>query len=80
MSTTKNTYEIKKPEGTFYSDFTFSKGYLYAIFEHDSRVSYVKVTKTDITNETWIKRDNDGKILGFAGNVTETPASLIFNI
>jgi hypothetical protein len=73
------TYIVKKPQGTFYSDFTFSKGYLYAIFEHDQRVSNIKVCKTDITNETWIQRTG-GKITGFAGEVKETETDLIITL
>ena len=74
------THQIKKPAGTFYSDFTFDKGKLYAIFEHDNRVSHIPVCKTEITNDTWIQRDEQGKIQGFAGNVQETPTHLIITL
>ena len=74
------THIVKKPAGTFYSDFTFFKGYLYAIFEHDMRVSNIKVCKTDITNKTWIIRDADGKIAGFNGDLKETPTELLITL
>ena len=74
------THAVKKPTGTFYSDFTFHNGHLYAIFEHDSRVSNVKVCKTELTNDTWIQRSQDGKITGFAGEVQETETELIITL
>lgn len=73
-------HSIEKPKGTFYTDFTFDKGYLYGIFEHDQRVTHKRVTKTDITNDTWIKRDPAGNIAGFNGNVTETDTHLIIEL
>lgn len=74
------THIVKKPAGTFYSDFTFQNGNLYAIFEHDSRVSNVKVCRTELTNDTWIQRNQDGKITGFAGEVKETETELIITL
>lgn len=73
-------HAVKKPKGTFYSDFTFSKGYLYAIFEHDCRVSNIKVCKTELTNDTWIQKDQNGKITGFAGEIQETETELIITL
>lgn len=73
-------HSIEKPKGTYYTDFTFDKGYLYGIFEHDSRVSYKRMARTDITNDTWIKRDPTGKIAGFNGEVKETDTHLIIEI
>ncbi len=67
------TFEVFKPEGTIYSDFTFKNGKLYAIFErNDGRVNTSEVCKTDITNETWIIRDEEGVIKGFNGQIEET--------
>lgn len=75
------THEVFKPEGTMYSDFTFNKGHLYAIFErNDGRINTVKVCPTEITNETWINRDENGKITGFNGEVKETEKSLIITL
>ena len=74
------THVIKKPAGTFYSDFNFQNGHLYAIFEHGSRVSNVKVCRTELTNDTWILRNQDGKITGFAGEVKETETDLIITL
>lgn len=73
-------YEAIKPKGTFYSDFTISNGCFFAIFEHGSRISKINMGKTELTNETWIKRDLSGKILGFAGEVEETKEKLIIKI
>jgi len=73
-------HEIKKPAGTFYTDFTFNNGHLYAIFEHDSRVSNIKVCKTGLTNETWINKNAEGKITGFNGEVTETETHLVITL
>ncbi len=73
-------HSIEKPKGTFYSDFTFQNGYLYAIFEHDSRTTTKKVCKTSLTNETWINRDADGKITGFNGNVVETETHYLITL
>lgn len=67
------TFEVFKPKGTIYSDFTFSNGKLYAIFELDNgRVKTETICKTSITNETWIIRDEKGKIQGFNGNIEDT--------
>ena len=74
------TYEIKKPKGTFYTDFTFNKGNVYGIFEHDCRVSTIKGGPTELTNDTWINRGPDGNILGFNGNIQETETTLIITV
>jgi len=72
--------EIKKPAGTFYTDFDFQNGHVYGIFEHDQRVSYIKGPKTELTNDTWINRDQDGGIISFNGTVTETETHLIITL
>lgn len=41
------TYEIIKPEGTFYTDYDIVKGKCYAIFEHDVRVTTKFVCHTE---------------------------------
>lgn len=46
-------HKIKKVDGTFYSDYIISNGECYAIFEHDSRVSYKFVCKTTKENKDW---------------------------
>jgi hypothetical protein len=58
-----------KPKGTFYSDYTIQNGKLYAIFEHDSRVSNIMLCKTDKTNA-------DARQF----EVTETATELIINL
>lgn len=45
------TYQIKKPKGTFYSDWVISKGKLIAIFEHGDRVTTKKVCKANEKTE-----------------------------
>ena len=46
-----NTYKIKKPKGTFYSDWVINKGKLIAIFEHDVRVTQKIVCKANEKTE-----------------------------
>lgn len=70
-------HSIAKPAGTHYTDFTFSNGYVYGIFEHDSRVTNKRMGRTSLTNDSWIIKDESGKILGFRGEVKETETHLI---
>lgn len=70
-------HSAQKPIGTFYSDFTISKGYVYAIFEFGGRVIHKKLGKTNLTNETWVIRDENNRIKGFRGEVKETETHLI---
>jgi len=70
-------FSTLKPTGTHYTDFTFSNGYVYGIFEHGSRVTNKRLGKTSLTNDNWIVRDEHGKILGFRGEVKETDTHLI---
>lgn len=51
------TYEIKKPEGTFYSDYVIQNGTCLAIFEHADRRTVKPVCNTKLTNEDWRKID-----------------------
>lgn len=75
------TYTINKPNGTIYSDFIFSNGNLYVIFElNNGRVNRLNVCSTEITNENWIIRDQSGKIQGFNGNVTENEKQYIITL
>ncbi len=75
------TYTINKPNGTIYSDFIFSNGNLYVIFElNNGRVNRLNVCSTEITNENWIIRDQFGKIQGFNGNVTENENNFIITL
>lgn len=46
-------HKIEKPKGTFYSDYLISMGNLWAIFEHDSRRTCIKVCETDKTINDW---------------------------
>lgn len=41
------TYEINKPDGTFYTDYAIVKGKCFAIFEHDVRQTTKFVCHTD---------------------------------
>jgi len=48
------THIIKKPVGTFYSDYTIQDGKCYAIFEkNDGRVENTFVCRTNKTNSDW---------------------------
>lgn len=46
-------YDIKKPEGTFYSDYVIKGGKCFAIFEHDVRqtTKFVCHTEKDRVSE-----------------------------
>lgn len=63
------TFKAKKPKGTFYSDYNIQNGAIYAIFEHGSRVSNIKMGETSKTNKDW--KDFD---------VQETDTELIINL
>jgi hypothetical protein len=41
------TYQINKPEGTFYTDYVIDNGKCYIIFEHDRRQTTKFVCHTD---------------------------------
>jgi hypothetical protein len=48
------THIIKKPKGTFYSDYTIQDGKCYAIFEKtDGRVDNILVCRTKKQNSDW---------------------------
>ena len=47
-------HKIKKPEGTFYSDYVIKEGKCFAIFETpDNRVHTELVCKTNKENSDW---------------------------
>lgn len=58
-------YEIKKPEGTFYSDYAIQNGKVFAIFEHDVRKTTLNVVTTNKT---------------IADEISETDTHLIIQI
>lgn len=48
------THIIKKPKGTFYSDYVIEGGKCYAIFEkNDGRVDNIFVCRTKKVNSDW---------------------------
>jgi hypothetical protein len=48
-------YEIEKPEGTFYSDYSIQDGKVFAIFEHGMSKTTKFVCNTIKTNKDWMK-------------------------
>lgn len=41
-------YKIKKPKGTFYTDYFINNGNCYAVFEYENRVIHTFVCKTTV--------------------------------
>lgn len=46
-------FTANKPKGTFYTDYTIDKGFLFGIFEHDSRQTFVRMAHTTLKNSDW---------------------------
>ena len=62
-------HKVKKPLGTFYSDYVIQNGKCYAIFEHECRETTKFVCKTNKTNDDWR-----------SFKITETETHLIINL
>lgn len=61
-------FRAPKPQGTFYTDYMFYKGFLYGIFEHDSRKTCTRMAKVD-EQLTWKQVE-----------LKETESELIINL
>ncbi len=62
-------HKIKKPKGTFYSDYTIENGKCYAIFEYDNQITHKFVCNTN-------KQLSDFKTF----DIKETDTHLIINL
>jgi len=60
---------IKKPQGTFYSDYAIQDGKCFAIFEHDVRKTTIFVCNTKKQNSDWR-----------TFNISETKTHLIIDL